>query len=259
MSEVIEQQREDVAANAAPSSTADDIDQALAEFDSVNQPAPEPAEPDQSNAGAPEQTFDQQLAEILGPDLRVGQLENEINSLRAAEYQRQERADFDAFSNKLQGELGPNVDEQFARRELLSMSVENPALVEAWKYRHITAEQRQAADREFQQLEVLYARAQQAGDDPRKAQAMAALERRGQELGLMMNAHTILNSAWRDVRNRAKSVAPPISEEATAWRAEVAAAVRSAGGRVEDPPPKLGNLSDQEYRKYLQQLGIAGF
>ena len=205
-----------------------------------------------------DQSLDQQIADLLGPDPGVSQLEGELNSVRQQELDRQSRSDFEGFSSKLQAELGPNVPDDYARTQLLAMASEKPELQVAWQYRHLTAEQRRAADLEFQQLEALYWKAQQAPDDPRKAQALAQMERRGQELGLMMNAQKILNSAWRDVQKRAEKVKPPISEEATQIHMDVAAAVRGASAPVnmKEPPPELGKMDDQTFRRWkLENLG----
>jgi hypothetical protein len=181
-------------------------------------------------------------------------LTGELNSVRAAELDRQARADFEGWSQKLQAELGPNVDEHFARTTLLALSVENPELEAAWRYRHITDAARRTADAEFQQLEVLYNQAQRAPEDPRKAQALFQMERRGRELALMMNSHKILTKAWREVQNRARNVAPPIDELATADHDAVAFAVREMqSGDIPEPPVNLGQLTDAEFRAYTKK------
>jgi hypothetical protein len=138
------------------------------------------------------------------------------------------------------------------------MAVENPALEHAWRFRHLTDQERRTADAEFRQLEALYNRVQQAPYDPRKAQAMAQMERRGQELGLMMNAHKILNNVWRDVVKRARAVAPPIDPEATQTHDDVAWAVKQASsGDIPEPPVRWGSLSAKEGReKVMKEYGF---
>jgi hypothetical protein len=264
-STVIEEQSHDVTA-PEPASTpapADDLDSLLREFDerTAQQPEPEPATID--NAGQEGHEIDALLAEFSAASAdqrRVSELEGELNSARVAELQRQSRQDFEGFAKKLQAELGPNVPDDYARTTLLAMSAENPALAEAWRFRHVTADQRRAAELEFQQLEVLHWRAQQAPDDPRKAEALAQIERRGQELGLMMNAGKILDRAWRDVQRRAEKARPPIDIAATEDRELVAQSIRDAGsGRAvpAEPPPNLGRMSDSEFRKYtLENFGF---
>jgi hypothetical protein len=242
---------------AAPEPSLEDL---LADFERAT--AKPDLEPDGSQeTDAPVEDVDTFLNDLNKDAQRVTELEGQLGSLRAVELDRQSRADFEGFSTKLQEQLGPNVDDQFARTNLLSMAVENPALEAAWRYRNLTDAERRAADLEFQQLEVLYHRVQQAPDDPRKAAALAEMERRGQELGLMMNARTILGNARRDVLNRARTAQPPIDLEMTALRDEIAWAVReSRHGDIPDPPVNLGNLSDAEYRNYLRKnFGIAGF
>src|SRR5262249_51123333 len=112
-----------------------------------------------------------------------------------------------------------------------------------------------AAEKEFQQLEALYHRALAAPNDPRKQQAMSALERRGYELGLMLNSCKILNNAWRDVQKRAGKVAPLLDELASAERDAVAWAVREASsGDIPDPPVQWGKLSANEGRQKVKDL-----
>jgi hypothetical protein len=215
-----------------------------------------PADPLNDRPDNPQDDLAAIMEGLSGDKARVTELETEIGSLRAAEFQRAEREAFDGFSKKLQAECGPNVDEHFARTNLLAMAAENPALEQAWRFRSVTAEQRRAADLEFQQLEVLYWKTQQAPDDPRKAEALAQLERRGHELGLMMNAQKILNNAWRDVVSRAEKVKPAIDEDATADRNMVAAAIRDSGANRPMPPspaPNFGSMTDNELREYTRK------
>jgi hypothetical protein len=245
---------------------ADEFTDLLAEFDratAASEPTPEPA------VDAPQPNRDAELDKFLAEldtsrdSAHINNLESQLSSMRLAEEARLALADFEGWSAKLQAELGPNVDEKFARTNLIAMAAQDRSLEKAWAYRHITPEQRRAADLEFQQLEALHWKVQQAPDDPRKAQALAQMERRGQELGLMMNAHKILNNAWRDVLKLAEKVKPPVDELATADREAVAFSIREGGsgrGMLPEPPVQLGNLSDNEFRKHLREkYGIAGF
>jgi len=155
----------------------------------------------------------------------------------------------------------------------MAMAMRDPALERAWAYRHLTADQRRAAELEFQQLEVLHWKAQQAPDDPRKQQALAQLERRGWELGIAMNAGKILDRAWRDVQKRAEKVKPPIDEEQTQIRADVAFAMKGASAPVDHssrsstskcvngfmPVPDIceqQHLAAEEYRLALEREPI---
>jgi hypothetical protein len=266
--DVADQQREDVPADVpAPSNAPDDrsIDDLLDAFDRAVQREAQPAAdttdalvPGADATAPPQDGVDAFLASLdtsSADRQRIDALTGEIDGLRAAELDRQSRSDFEGFSKKLQAELGPNVDEHFARTNLLALAVERPELEAAWRYRNLTNEQRRAADLEFKQIEALYAQAQRAPDDPRKAEALAQMERRGQELGLMMNARTMLNNAWRDVVKRAEKVKPMLDEDATQTHLDVAAAVRGASTSKmpAEPPPNLGTMSDQELRRYTRE------
>jgi hypothetical protein len=123
-----------------------------------------------------------------------------------------------------------------------------------WANRHVTDEQLRAADREFQQLEVLYHQAQRAPDDPRKQQALAAMEQRGYQLGLLMNSRKILNDLWRDVQKKASKVLPAVDELATADHFAVAAAVREASsGDLPAPRIDFATMSDREFAEYTRK------
>jgi hypothetical protein len=237
----------------APASS-DDLDSLLAEFDAAtSKPADEPA---QDNTGQ-DATELAKLIDDLGSSQERQQIErltDEIGSLRAAEADRQSRADFEGFAAKLQKELGPHVDERFARTNLLAALAERPELATVWQYRHASDEQLRAADREFRQLEALYNRTLAAPDDPRKQQAIAALEQRGWQLGLMLNSRAILNKVWRDVQKKASKVLPPIDVEATADHDMVAQSVRDGSTPIlPEPPVKWGNLSAREGRERIKQ------
>ncbi len=138
------------------------------------------------------------------------------------------------------------------------MSAENPDLEVAWRFRNLTPEQRAAMDREFQELEVLYHRAQQASDDPRKAQAMAQMEAKGREIGLVLTAGKILNNARRDVVKRAEKVKPAIDSYQTELRQEIAGIMRGVGGKVApQAPTNYGKLSGAEgRRKVMEEFGF---
>jgi hypothetical protein len=202
--------------------------------------------------------LDQFIAELSGPTAeqkRIGELEGAIGSLRTAELQRQSKEDFDKFSSHLQGQLGPNVDSEFARTNLLAMVAQKPELEIAWSFRNLTDAQLRAADQEFRQLEALYFRLQHAPNDPRKAQAMAQLERRGQELGLMMNARTMIANARRDVLSRAKKAPPEIDIEATLDRDMIAQSIRDGQGPINIPEekPNFGIMDDRTFRDYTKR------
>jgi hypothetical protein len=272
MSEALEEQREETAPVEArlPADTptspigvtpasSDDLDSLLEEFDAATGKQPEaPASDNTEQSGAVSDELDKFIADFAGPTAdqkRIGELEAEIGSVRAAELDRQSRADFEGFSKKLQAECGPNVDDQFARTNLLAMAAENPALEHAWRFRHLTDDQLRAADQEFRRLEALHMRVQLAPDDPRKVAAMAQIERRGQELGLMMNARAILNTVWRDVQKRASKVLPAIDPIATADHDLIAQSIRDGQGPIDlrEPAPDFASMDDRTFREYTRK------
>ncbi len=83
------------------------------------------------------------------------------------------------------------------------------------------------------------------------------MERRGQELGLMMNAPRILQRLERDIEKRAWEF-KPIDVEMTQTRMEIAASMQQGRSTVEvkEKPPALGQMSDQEFRNYTKQFGF---
>jgi hypothetical protein len=249
---------------AAPASDSwEEVQALLDDFD--QRTAPENNATEQGageNGTVSNEELDKFIADLSGPTAeqkRIGELEGEIGSLRNAELERQSRADFEGFARKLQAECGNNVDDQFARTALLSAAMERPELQIAWQHRHITDEQLRAADQEFRQLESLYQRVVQAPPDPRKQQAVAMLEQRGYQLGLLMNSRKILNDVWRDVVKRAKKAPPEIDIEATLDRDMIAQSIRDGQGPAVIPqaPVRWGSLSAKEGReKVLRDFGF---
>jgi hypothetical protein len=73
--------------------------------------------------------------------------------------------------------------------------------------------------------------------DPRKRAAIAAIEQRGRQLGLIMNSPEILRQASCEVINRAKAF-KPIDEEVTLDR--MAVALRNSWSAIR---PKFGGGS----------------
>jgi hypothetical protein len=132
------------------------------------------------------------------------------------------------------------------------MAVKNPALVQAFQNRNCD---RAAVDAELRKVETALAAmkrnpylAQQVGEE-----GVRQLFVRGHQLGAMLNAKEMISRARRDVIRKGKAVPGPIDDFATETRAAVAAAVRGAGGKVQtEPMPKLGGLSQAEYRNYVK-------
>jgi hypothetical protein len=79
------------------------------------------------------------------------------------------------------------------------------------------------------------------------------LEQRGRELGLAMNARTIIMNARRAVIKRAESF-KPIDVEATADHDAVAQYIRDGSTPVvPEPPVRWGNLSAHEGREKVKR------
>jgi hypothetical protein len=243
------------------------IDDLLAEFDRAT------AAPEQS-ADPPTVPVDDGIDALLrefdpaatADRKRIEELTGQVDSFRAAEFQRQEREAAEQWASELQSHvtrMNPNLDDSFVRDRLLVMAAENPALEQAWRFRNLTDADLAIAQKDFRALEALYYRAQQAPDDPRKAEALAAMERRGQELQLMLSARQLIRNTRNAILKRADLAKPSIDLAATADREMVYAAIRDGGsGRAPPPEPEvsLGQLSDSEYRKHLmEKYGIAGF
>jgi hypothetical protein len=264
MADVMEEQREEVepaeqphdvanpAAAPAPEPTVDDI---LSEFDKATAPQPTP---DPGHADA----LDEILAsfgdttKIDAQNEVVSSLRGEVAALREAEFQRAEMAAFDKVSSDLQTHCAnaANVPEDYARTQLLSMLVERPELKQVWSYRNLSDADRQACDTEFRQLEYRYNQVMRAPDSPEKQQALSQMYRRGQELGLMMNTPKIMQQVRNEVVGRARKVPPMIDVEATQTRFDIAQAMRGASAKIQsEPPPQLGRLTSQEYRKFVRE------
>ena len=256
--EVVSQLPADVAP-PAPADSWDSVQSLLDEFDrQTATPEHDSAteQGDGENGAATGDELDKILADLGGPTAdqkRIGELEGEIGSLRAAELDRKSRADFEGFAAKLQKTLGSNVDDSYARTNLLAAVTERPELGIVWQHRHVTDAQLRMAEQEFQQLEVLHMRVQQAPDDPRKQQAVAALEQRGYQLGLMLNARKILDGVWRDVQKKASKVLPMIDPDLSQIRDDVAWAVKSASAKAPpEPPVNFGRMTDKEFKEYTR-------
>jgi hypothetical protein len=235
----------------APEQTLDDI---LSEFDKATaQPTPDPGhvgEIDQILAAYGD------TSKLDAQNEVVDSLRGEIDALKAAEYERQEQAAFDRYAGEVQSRLPKHLPEDYAKASMLAAAAQDPNLLAAWRYRNVD---RNAADQEFRRLEALHRQISLAPDDPRKAETLRQLEAQGWQIGLAMNAKDILRRAERDLIRRAEEH-KVYDHEATQTRLDVAQAMRGASAKLTpEPPPRLGNLSDNEYRNYLKELGISGF
>jgi hypothetical protein len=271
MADIMEQQKPDdvpadTSGNVSPGNVSSDapasppgeqtLDDILSEFDAGTQtPPPDPAHNDAALDEILASFGDtQKQADVYAQHQEVvNSLRGEVAALREAEFQKAEMAAFDKFTSDLQTRCGQNVPEDFARTQLLAAMVERPQLRAVWSYRSLTNEQLQQADREFRSLERQYNETLREPDSPQKQQLLGQIYRRGERLGLMMNAKTIANQVIRDVIERSNKVQGPIDAEATQSRMEVAAAVRGASSKVPaELPPNFGTMTDNELRNYTK-------
>jgi hypothetical protein len=136
----------------------------------------------------------------------------------------------------------------FAALNFKVMAVEHPEIALAFDFRNVN---RQAAAAELRQVEAALRQLQRNSlADPKM---VASLNEHGVKLRLALNSPEILRRAAQEVARRAQAVPRSIDAEATADRESVAAAVRSAGGRVAvEPAPQLGTMSNNELRKWTR-------
>jgi hypothetical protein len=264
MSEVVEQ----AAPVEAPASTGDDpvpgagddIQGFLDEYERANPAEPSTAtnEPAGDAPQLKDDAIDSFLQDLNTDGKRVNELQGELDGLRAEMHRKAELEAFDKYSSELQAKLPEYLPDDYARTQMLSKATQDPNLIAAWDYRKLSDLDRRAADAEFKQLELLHAQiTRDPRNDPRKGAALAAIERRGQQLGLMMNAPEILRRAERDIIKRANDYRP-IDPDATADRAMVAAAVRDGRGVVDlkEPAPDFASMTDAEFNAYKRKMGF---
>jgi hypothetical protein len=256
----IEQQPHDVteAPVEAPADSRDaSIDELLAQYDAETK-QPEPTAEPESTVGGDE--IDRLLAD-LGPDPKVAELEgqlgtanDELNSLRQAEYERAEQQAFDTFCAAIRDQIPRDngLPERWVEDRLISMAVNDKSrtALDAWNYRNVD---RNAVDQQLRQVEEAVNHLQRTGADPQK---LAQLQELGTRLGHAFNSAAILTRLERAVIREAKAhkVYDP---DVSADRNLVAQSVRDAGvGYVAPPPPNFGRMTDAEFRKWkLTNLG----
>jgi hypothetical protein len=246
------------------SSSVDDrsLDDLLAEYDAKTRQAESEPGGEKLDGNPPNQDasgeLDELLAQLSGPSpdqQRIGELEGELNAVRAAEFQRQELAAAEKFFGEVQSLCPPTVPDDYARNALLSIAAQDANLAASWQYRGLTNEQLAQADRAFRELEVLYHRTVNTPDngDPRRQQAIAWMEQRGAQLNTMLSARATIWNAKRSVVKRAESF-KPIDEDQTQVHMEVAAAIRGASTPIiPERPPNFGTMTDAEFRDYTKK------
>jgi hypothetical protein len=267
MSEAIEQPDAVVEqSTAAPApDTWSEVDALLNEFAAKTGVAD--SSPEQATDGNPptvdtsaDQTLDQQIAELLGPDPKVAELQGQVDAFKASEFQAQERRAAEAWAAELQDVVSrsnPNVENDFVIREIKVLSADNPGVLEqAWQYRNLSDADLAIAQRDFQAAEKLYQQALAQPDTPQKQQALRYLEQQGARLQAMLTSRSVIRSARNEIRKRADAVKSGYDPDVTATRMELAQLIRDGGSGREPPPtpqPKLGELDTQEYRRHVRE------
>jgi hypothetical protein len=265
MTETADLQRDDVAdvADSAPAADAqpvvapepkapaDTLDSDLAEFVAGTvrpEPPPAPAQPPPSG-----DAIDQMLAELntasAAEQQQLSALQAENSQLRGRIQYETDLADFNKFAGDVQSKLPAYLPDDYASVHFKAMAAENFTLALAFDYRNVD---RNAVGIELRKVQI--ALAQLSRDPYANPQRVASLNAYGARLNVAYHSQQILRQAEREVIKRAQAVPRPIDAEATADKESVAAAVRSAGGKVAvEPPPNLGQLTDRQFREWGRQ------
>jgi hypothetical protein len=198
-----------------------------------------------------EQTLDQQIAAILGPDPKVAELQGQVDALRAEQHRAQEMQAFNSFADDLQKRMPPHVPDDYAVTKLKALA-HDPTIALAFDYRNVN---KAAANVELAKVQVALSQLQRTpGSDPNQ---IAQLQDYGQRLEIAVHSASILRKASLDIIREAEKLPPPIDPDATQIRNDVAWAVKGASAkRIADPPPDLGKMTENEFREYKKQFGF---
>src|SRR5207248_10350085 len=125
----------------------------------------------------------------------------------------------------------------------------NPEICLAWDLR---GTDRASASAELARVQLALAQLQRDPNaDPQK---VAELNQYGYKLQVAVNSPAILRKVSLDILNEARKIPPAIDEDATAWRAEIAAAMKGATAKVQpEPPPQYGKMSGPVGRRKVLQ------
>ena len=252
MSDTIVEPREEVVVEQSTAAPApdNDLDSLLAQWDATvgkAEPATD-AVPEQNLSS--EQTLNQQIADLLGPDPKVAELQGRVDSLRAEEYRRGELRAFNEMAADLQQHMPSWAPPDYAEAKLKALAHDQTISL-AWELRNTD---RDAAKQEL--LKVRWELMQpNTAADPKRVQE---LQQYGARLEIAVNANAILRKARLDIINGAAKLPKPIDEDATQVHMDVAAAVRGASAPITpEPPPDLSKMSDAELRRYtLENFGF---
>jgi hypothetical protein len=219
---------------------ADDLDQLLQEFqDKTAQP--EPTEPVNTDVNiADVQSTNNALDELLAgfdssnaDQNRISELQGRVDALQTEAHRTRELEAFSEFADDLQKQLPSFVPPDYAEAKLRSLA-HDQELCLAWDLRNTD---RSAANLELAKVQNALLQLQQnPAADPAQVRQ---LQEYGFRLQVAVNAPAILRKARLDIINQAAKLKPPIDEDTTAWRAEIAASMRGASMPLDykDPPP----------------------
>jgi hypothetical protein len=144
----------------------------------------------------------------------------------------------------LQKQLPSFVPPDYAEMKLRSLA-HDPELCLAFDLRNVD---KRAAHLELAKVGVALTQLQQ--NPQADAAQIRQLQEYGHRLQVAVNAPAILRKARLDIINEAAQLKPPIDEDTTAWRAEIAASMRGASMPVDwkEPAPYFSRMSDAEFR-----------
>jgi hypothetical protein len=230
-----------------------DLDSLLAEFDAKTaQPEPETAlDPGgiQPQNDAPDQSWES----LLGPDPKVAELQSQVDALQTEAHRAKELEAFSEFADDLQKQLPSWLPLDYAESKLRALA-HSPELCLAFDLRNID---RKAANLELQKVQAaLWQLQQNPQADPTRVQQ---LQQYGQRLEIAVAAPGILRKARLDIINEAAKLKPPIDEEVSGWRSEIAQSMRGASIPVDwkEPSPDFGKMDDATFKKYtLEHFGF---
>jgi len=149
----------------------------------------------------------------------------------------------------LQKQLPSWLPPDWAETKLRALA-HSPELCLAFDLRSVD---RKAANLELQKVQAaLWQLQQNPQADPARVQQ---LQQHGQRLEIAVAAPGILRKARLDIINEAAKLKPPVDEDVTAWRAEIAASMRGASMPVDwkEPAPDFSKMSDAEFRDFTKR------
>jgi hypothetical protein len=263
---------------AAASSSADDLDAFLSQYDEEIAKAA-PKQPDEleqllGRLGEQERARadleQRHAAELLERDgqaaldaLARGDLERAKSGWQTSAEQSQqmlgevvrqvnlalERSDFDAFVRSSQDRLPGHMPPGWAERWMTAEGMKNQELADAWDHRHVGEERAKA---EIGLAQDFIAR-ELASRTPRLAEIEAA-KRHMFAMGAAMSSKAILADATRRMVKEANEIRQ-VDETVTADVAAVSHYLKNASvGKVAaEPAPWLGGLSEAEFKRHTRE------